>query len=144
MLNLFSLEWYLEHCTMFPVVCPDIQKVLNERQSYRCGSWLDQFLNCCYASDSCLLCLQIWWHITSCVSLQIVTTETALYDQAFLRDAGILSVPAAHDLDGYFKTIAIPQHDAKWKTEIVSFEKIGFLSKRDVTSFPLLGEWETA
>jgi hypothetical protein len=42
-----------------------------------------------------------------------VTTETALYDQAFLRDAGILSVPAAHDLDGYFKTIAIPQHGAK-------------------------------
>ncbi len=52
---------------------------------------MDQFLNCCYASDSCLLCLQIWWHTTSCVSLQIVTTETALYDQAFLRDAGILS-----------------------------------------------------
>jgi hypothetical protein len=38
-----------------------------------------------------------------------VTTETALYEQAFLRDAGLLSVSAAHDLDGYFKTIAIPK-----------------------------------
>ncbi len=69
-----------------------------------------------------------------------MTTETALYDQAFLRDAGILSVPTAHDLDRYFNTIVIPQHGAKRKTKIVSFEKIGFLSKREVTSFPLFGE----